>query len=56
MCMKAKCSSCSKVTWWGCGAHIPSVMDSVPEDERCACDPKVEKDGKMYPPKAAQAN
>ncbi|KAJ5604902.1 hypothetical protein N7510_010056 [Penicillium lagena] len=44
-----------KVTWWGCGSHIPSVMDSVPESERCACEPKVEKDGKMYPPKAANA-
>jgi hypothetical protein len=31
-------------------------MDSVPESERCTCEPKVEKDGKKYPPKAAKAD
>ncbi|KAJ5734354.1 hypothetical protein N7493_003140 [Penicillium malachiteum] len=56
MCMKAQCSTCNKVTWWGCGAHIPSVMDSIPEGEWCACAPQVEKDGKKYPPKAAKAS
>jgi hypothetical protein len=25
-------------------------MDQVAKDEWCACDPKVEKDGKEYPP------
>ena len=45
-----------KVTWWGCGNHIPSVMDSIPESERCACTPQVERDGKKYPPKAAKAD
>lgn len=44
-----------KVTWWGCGSHIPSVMDSIPEGDWCACTPQVEKDGKKYPPKAAKA-
>lgn len=44
-----------KVTWWGCGSHIPSVMDSIPEGEWCSCTPQVEKDGKKYPPKAAKA-
>lgn len=44
-----------KATWWGCGNHVPMVMDSIPENERCGCEPKVEKEGKQYPPKAAQA-
>ncbi|KAJ5498250.1 hypothetical protein PEX1_028620 [Penicillium expansum] len=55
MCMKATCSTCNKVTWWGCGSHIPSVMDSIPEGEWCSCAPQVDKDGKKYPPKAAKA-
>jgi hypothetical protein len=42
-----------KTTWWGCGAHIPAVLDSVPESERCTCTPKVERDGKEYPPKGS---
>ena len=37
-------------TWYGCGSHIPSVLDSVPESERCECGPQVERTGKMYPP------
>jgi hypothetical protein len=42
-----------KKTWWGCGSHIPSVMDQVPESDRCTCTPKVNADGKEYPPKGA---
>lgn len=42
-----------KATWWGCGSHIPAVLDSVPESERCTCTPKVERDGKEYPPKGS---
>jgi len=37
-------------TWYGCGQHVPSVLDSVPETARCICQPKVERDGKQYPP------
>lgn len=44
-----------KATWWGCGNHIPSVMDSISEDERCTCGPKRNVDGKEYPPKAGEA-
>ncbi|KAM3499708.1 hypothetical protein MY10362_007061 [Beauveria mimosiformis] len=43
-----------KSTWWGCGSHVPMVMDAIPEQERCACDPKIERDGKQYPPMAKQ--
>jgi hypothetical protein len=28
-------------------------MDQIPEAERCTCEPKVEVEGKSYPPKAA---
>ncbi|KAK8152191.1 hypothetical protein BKA80DRAFT_211634 [Phyllosticta citrichinensis] len=55
MCKKATCDTCHKTTWWGCGNHIPSVMTNVPEDEWCGCDPKVEVDGKQYPPKGSVA-
>ncbi|EMF12786.1 uncharacterized protein SEPMUDRAFT_44142 [Sphaerulina musiva SO2202] len=50
MCKPAVCGTCQKSTWWGCGSHVPSVMDSINEADRCTCEPKVEKDGKSYPP------
>lgn len=31
-------------------------MDQIPEDKWCTCDPKVERDGKQYPPMAAKAD
>jgi hypothetical protein len=34
----------------GCGSHIPSVLDAVPESQWCSCGPQVERSGKMYPP------
>ncbi|OAQ98880.1 hypothetical protein LLEC1_05938 [Akanthomyces lecanii] len=52
MCKKAVCDTCKKSTWWGCGSHVPMVMDAIPEAERCGCDPRVERDGKQYPPMA----
>ena len=39
-----------KQTWFGCGAHIPSVMDQVPKDQWCKCEPQVDKEGTKYPP------
>lgn len=42
-----------KSTWFGCGQHIPSVMDDIPNEQRCSCEPQVEAEGKKYPPKAA---
>lgn len=56
MCKSATCATCHKATWFGCGQHIPTVMDQVPEQDRCQCEPKVEKDGKLYPPKADKPN
>ncbi|KAH6978528.1 hypothetical protein EDB82DRAFT_505147 [Fusarium venenatum] len=48
--------SLDKTSWWGCGSHIPSVMDTVPDADRCACEPKVEVGGVSYPPMAASPN
>ncbi|KAI1610339.1 hypothetical protein EDD36DRAFT_443892 [Exophiala viscosa] len=56
MCMKRTCSTCQKATWFGCGKHIPSVMDSIAEDDRCTCKPTVEVDGKTYPPKQGEGH
>lgn len=49
-------SFAEKSTWWGCGSHVPMVMDSIDESERCTCTPKVEKDGKKYPPMGKTAD
>lgn len=29
---------CGKTTWFGCGLHIPHVMDPLAEDEKCSCE------------------
>nr|POE93540.1 hypothetical protein CFP56_19552 [Quercus suber] len=50
MCKRTSCSTCNKATWFGCGMHVPTVMDSIAASERCSCSPKVEREGKEYPP------
>jgi hypothetical protein len=56
---RSYCQRCThaadKSTWWGCGNHIPTVMDDVPDQDRCSCSPQVDVEGKKYPPKAANA-
>ncbi|KAA8899626.1 hypothetical protein FN846DRAFT_815786 [Sphaerosporella brunnea] len=47
MCKPTKCSTCSGITWWGCGQHIPMVMDAAPTEQWCSC-PKPEDS--QYPP------
>lgn len=37
MCSPAKCSSCGKTTWQGCGQHVDNVMQNVPNSQRCEC-------------------
>ena len=37
MCYAVKCEKCGKTTWAGCGRHKDSVMEKVPEDQRCVC-------------------
>ncbi|PWO00533.1 hypothetical protein FA09DRAFT_336658 [Tilletiopsis washingtonensis] len=36
-CMPVECTKCGKTTWRGCGKHIDSVMNAVPEENRCTC-------------------
>jgi hypothetical protein len=35
--MAVKCSSCGKMGWQGCGAHVEQVLGHVPAEERCRC-------------------
>ena len=35
MCRKVQCPSCSRPTWAGCGKHIDSALEGVPEGDRC---------------------
>ncbi|KAH7115203.1 hypothetical protein B0J11DRAFT_126935 [Dendryphion nanum] len=51
MCRRANCDTCHKATWWGCGNHVPGVMNNIPAEDWCVCDPKVEREGTQYPPK-----
>lgn len=52
MCMKANCGQCGKTAWQGCGRHVSMVLDSVPADQLCTCEPKFVLNDKEYPPKA----
>ena len=36
MCRPARCRSCGKTTWAGCGQHVASVKARVPADQWCA--------------------
>lgn len=38
VCRPAECPKCGKTTWSGCGRHVDSVMDAVPQSQRCTCD------------------
>ncbi|KAM3305120.1 hypothetical protein P3S67_011986 [Capsicum chacoense] len=37
MCYEVKCSSCGKTSWGGCGRHVPSVYNRIPEGQHCQC-------------------
>ncbi len=37
MCSPARCSSCGKITWTGCGQHVDAVFAGVPPQQRCTC-------------------
>jgi hypothetical protein len=36
MCYPKPCTTCSKITWAGCGRHVADVRASVPADQWCA--------------------
>lgn len=35
MCRAAKCRTCGKTTWAGCGQHVAMVKATVPASEWC---------------------
>jgi len=37
MCQRTNCRDCGKPDWAGCGAHVESVLRSVPRAKRCSC-------------------
>ncbi len=37
MCSPARCSSCGKTTWSGCGMHVDAVLARVPKSQQCSC-------------------
>jgi hypothetical protein len=37
MCSPARCSSCGKITWTGCGNHVDAVFAGVRPEQRCTC-------------------
>lgn len=39
MCSPARCTTCGKTTWRGCGRHVDQVLANVPIPKRCTCEP-----------------
>ena len=39
MCHAARCRTCGKTTWRGCGQHVAQVKARVPSDQWCAGHP-----------------
>ena len=37
MCSPARCGTCQKVTWQGCGMHADAVLADVEPAQRCTC-------------------
>lgn len=37
MCYPVKCQKCNKITWGGCGQHVPSVKAQIPPEQWCNC-------------------
>ncbi|MEQ6900043.1 hypothetical protein [Nocardioides sp. YIM 152588] len=35
MCRPARCKTCDKTTWAGCGSHVAQVKSMVPKDQWC---------------------
>ncbi|MCX6462480.1 MAG: hypothetical protein NTW05_02635 [Pseudonocardiales bacterium] len=45
MCQRARCRTCGKATYTGCGQHVEQVLAGVPRDERCGCPPRARMGG-----------
>ena len=52
----ANTNSTERASWWGCGKHIPDVMNRVPKDKWCTCEPTLWRGGTGYPPMAPKAD
>ncbi|KAJ0963384.1 hypothetical protein J5N97_028506 [Dioscorea zingiberensis] len=39
MCFKVDCKQCGKITWGGCGNHVPSVYNGIEKGKHCTCRP-----------------
>ncbi|MBM7495761.1 hypothetical protein JOD48_000420 [Oerskovia paurometabola] len=37
MCSPARCGTCRKITWTGCGMHADEVLAEFEPSERCTC-------------------
>lgn len=37
MCYPKECNTCGKTTWGGCGLHKETVLNNIPEHQRCGC-------------------
>jgi len=42
MCHEARCKSCGKTTWTGCGQHVDQVKARVPDANWCPGHPDQE--------------
>jgi hypothetical protein len=45
MCHAARCRTCGKTTWRGCGFHVAHVKGGVPADQWCPGHPKPDNGG-----------
>ena len=45
MCQPARCRTCGKTTWRGCGNHVAQVRARVSADEWCPGHPDAERHG-----------
>jgi len=45
MCHAARCRTCGKTTWRGCGFHVAQVKAGVPDDQWCPGHESSERDG-----------
>lgn len=53
MCKQSQCPNCSKISWIGCGLHIPSALQASAKEEWCTCaHPEDSVTSKDYPPKS----
>lgn len=49
MCHPARCRTCGKTTWRGCGRHVAQVQARVPADQWCPGDhPEVDRRGGLW--------